>query len=360
MCFIQFLLIYTSSGLNLHIRKSGNVKLLSDKHIDDSLRKINGTLRNIHQKGLKIHQTRTLPGINIGNANDNHSSLQKESISLIDKCVNCSTHRTEIILDNPDICALSDKTTAIEMMILIHSAPGHSFARNTLRNTWLSNYRKNTENVRYAFLLGEVHNDTLRHNILLESRTFSDIIQGDFVDSYNNLTYKTIMGFRWASTRCSAAKAVMKTDDDSFVNVPNALNIVRNKFIHLLNGVVGKCYKKSNPRRNKHDKWYVSFEYYPRRYYPEYCSGSGYITSYQVARKIYEISSLIPFFHIEDVFIGMCIEKLGYHMKPLPGFSEHPERVDPCELKGHRLVTQEDVGPRMDRIVWNVNCTANH
>ena len=142
MCFIQFLLIYTSSGLNLHIRKSGNVKLLSDKHIDDSLRKINGTLRNIHQKGLKIHQTRTLPGTNIGNANDNHSSLQKESISLLDKCVNCSTHRTEIILDNPDICALSDKTTAIEMMILIHSAPGHTFARNTLRNTWLSNYRK--------------------------------------------------------------------------------------------------------------------------------------------------------------------------------------------------------------------------
>ena len=380
ICCLQLsLLLYSLSGLNIErklltYKNENNLavdglrthvvdygELTEAPAVRDSFREINGTFSYIPRMRLEMHKTITLPHTNIGDANhkhSKHSSLRNDTSSMPVKCFNCSTHIPTIVLDNPYICAIYDTALAIEMIILIHSAPGNSLTRNIVRQTWVSQSKNNTSSIRYAFLLGDVHNVTIRHSVLLESQAFADIIQGDFVDSYNNLTYKTIMGFMWATTRCSTAKAVMKTDDDSFVNVPNALKIVRDNFVHLGRGVVGKCYKKSNPRRNKADKWYVSYEYYPRRYYPEYCSGSGYITSYQVARQIHEISSRIPFFHIEDVFIGMCIERLGYHMKLMPGFSEHPERIQPCELKGDRLVTLEDVGPYMTKLVWNTNCTS--
>ena len=32
-----------------------------------------------------------------------------------------------------------------------------------------------------------------------EVKVYKDLIQGDFIDTYDNLTFKTIMGMRWAS-----------------------------------------------------------------------------------------------------------------------------------------------------------------
>ena len=346
-----------------------------DRNIDATISEINRKFPHKHQKGFTMHKIEKLESAvsdsNRGGANDTDesaivslektSTIKNENRTDKDKCYNCSAHNFKIIIDSPDICTLKGDQTAIKLLIFIHSAPGNSFGRGIVRETWLEYCKNNTGGVRYAFLIGEVvENTTIKENVLIESQKFGDIIKGDFIDSYNNLTYKTIMGFKWVSTRCSAAKAVMKTDDDSYVNVPNALKIVRNKFSLLLNGVVGKCYQKSNPRRDKNDKWYVSKETYPRKYYPEYCSGSGYMTSYQIARKIYEISSSIPFFHIEDVFVGMCIEKLGYHMKTLPGFSSYyPDKVDLCMLKGDSFVTLEDVGPHSIRKAWNLKCPSN-
>ena len=56
--------------------------------------------------------------------------------------------------------------------------------------------------------------------IVEEYRTHGDIIQEDFVDSYMNLTLKTIMGIKWAQNYCSKASFILKTDDDIFVNIP--------------------------------------------------------------------------------------------------------------------------------------------
>ena len=36
-----------------------------------------------------------------------------------------------------------------------------------------------------------------------EHRRHGDILQGSFVDTYRNLTYKNIMGKLWASSACT-------------------------------------------------------------------------------------------------------------------------------------------------------------
>ena len=44
------------------------------------------------------------------------------------------------------------------------------------------------------------------------------------MDTYRNLTLKTIMGMKWASNYCSGAKFILKIDDDM---TPNPFKLVR-------------------------------------------------------------------------------------------------------------------------------------
>ena len=48
-------------------------------------------------------------------------------------------------------------------------------------------------------------------------------MQGDFLDTYRNLSYKNIMGNLWVSQFCEQAQFVVKTDDDQYVDLYEVL-----------------------------------------------------------------------------------------------------------------------------------------
>ena len=52
-----------------------------------------------------------------------------------------------------------------------------------------------------------------------ENVQHADIVQGNFVDSYRNLSYKATMGNLWVSEFCEQAEFVVKTDDDMFIDL---------------------------------------------------------------------------------------------------------------------------------------------
>ena len=52
-----------------------------------------------------------------------------------------------------------------------------------------------------------------------ESTKHQDIVQGGFLDTYHNLSYKAILGNLWVSEFCNQAEFVVKTDDDMFVDL---------------------------------------------------------------------------------------------------------------------------------------------
>ncbi|NXD32714.1 B3GT4 galactosyltransferase, partial [Spelaeornis formosus] len=56
--------------------------------------------------------------------------------------------------------------------------------------------------------------------LLAEWRQHGDILQGDFADTYGNLTRKTLLLLRWARACCAGSPFLLKADDDVFVNVP--------------------------------------------------------------------------------------------------------------------------------------------
>jgi len=48
-------------------------------------------------------------------------------------------------------------------------------------------------------------NPTLESDLLKESLEFSDIVREQFIDSYSNLTLKSIGGIKWTRQFCSQA-----------------------------------------------------------------------------------------------------------------------------------------------------------
>ena len=75
----------------------------------------------------------------------------------------------------------------------------------------------NLENKKHP--IGKGEDKALQKQINKESEKHGDIIQGDFLDTYHNLSFKEVMGNLWVSEFCEQAEFVVKTDDDQFVDL---------------------------------------------------------------------------------------------------------------------------------------------
>lgn len=118
------------------------------------------------------------------------------------------------------------------LLVVVCSAVHNLEARKAIRETWASSlsagkYVNRSNDVSedlpkdayVVFLLGDPDNSTLQAIVEEESRRYGDIVQEGFIDSYNNLTVKSVMLLKWVTQRCSSALYVMKTDDDTMVNL---------------------------------------------------------------------------------------------------------------------------------------------
>lgn len=56
--------------------------------------------------------------------------------------------------------------------------------------------------IKVAFLVGQTENNETQAKIVEESQLYNDMIQESFLDTYNNLTLKTIMMLKWVNSNC--------------------------------------------------------------------------------------------------------------------------------------------------------------
>ena len=264
------------------------------RNVPNVTKHVHDILKNYNRSAIKITTVQyDILGHVIVKGESNHTNNSRKV-----ECNSCFNHDFKYLINNPDICKLTSGQTEIELLIIILTVHNNTLKRHSLRETWLTYSQNNSANVRYAFLFGKIQSTELQDLLSKESETFEDIVQENFKQAYSNLTYKTIMGFKWAASYCSVAKAVLKTDDDMYINVPNVLDIVRKDFILLHTNVFGACSQVARPHRDPTSKWFASVQSYPGKSYPGYCSGTGYLTNLNVARKVFEISRHVPFFHL--------------------------------------------------------------
>ncbi|KAK6634389.1 hypothetical protein RUM43_011790 [Polyplax serrata] len=238
------------------------------------------------------------------------------------------------------------------LLVVICSAVSHTSERETIRETW-GNY--SSSNYQLAFLLGTTDNATLQEAVEEESRVHKDVIQENFVDSYNNLTLKSVAMLKYVKNHCENVEFIFKCDDDMFVYLPNLLTLIKVvKEEKLKNVLLGKVICGAKPILEVSSKWYTPRYMYHEKVYPRYLSGTGYLMDRQTAVQLYKAALDIPYLHLEDVFItGLCARKAK--IKPLQhsGFTYQTRALDPClYLKNENVITSHRVTVDNMRQLW--------
>nr|XP_033814004.1 UDP-GalNAc:beta-1,3-N-acetylgalactosaminyltransferase 1-like [Geotrypetes seraphini] len=198
------------------------------------------------------------------------------------------------------------------VVILVFSRLSEVKARQAIRSTWGSNRTWWGQEVVTFFLVGrgtEAEDRTTLSIVEDESHSYGDIIRQDFLDTYGNLTLKTIMAFQWASEFCSNTKYIMKADSDVFINTGNLVRFLLS-LSSTENLITGFPFLDNKPQRGPSEKVHISYEEYPFNVYPPYCTGLGYVVSIKLALRIYETMGQIKPFKFEDVYVGLCLQKL--------------------------------------------------
>ena len=305
--------------------------------------------------GMRDFMVNFLGNGNTTPVNNVISALQSASKpgSRKDLCDGCFKHDFKYLLNSEKICKTGNDSKVIDLLLVVTTIHKNFKSRHILRNSWLSASKNNTANIRYVFLFGKTNDTELQKKLVAEASVYNDIVQEDFIDAYRNLTYKTIMGLKWATKFCMQARYVMKTDDDMWINVPVLLNSLDAQY-KPLDIVYGACWSGA-PHRHTHSKWYVPEHLYPHKKYPMFCSGTGYVMKNETAEKIWKASEDIPFFYLEDVYVGLCLRYIGGQAINTKGFYNN-KASNPCTYRGKTIITSHYL--RMDFItgIWNSKC----
>lgn len=101
----------------------------------------------------------------------------------------------QYVMNNVSICTASDNGNT-STIIMVHTARSHFQQRYAIRNTWGSIKTFKKWHLHLIFLLGSDPMSSLEFNAQLsnESNEHGDMIMGNFIDSYGNLSYKHLMG----------------------------------------------------------------------------------------------------------------------------------------------------------------------
>ena len=151
--------------------------------------------------------------------------------------------------------------------------------------------------------------DEFARRIDEEVKQYNDLLVLDVEESWReSLTYKSAALVQLAHR--SGAKWLFKTDDDSYLNVPQLLDTL-NEMDFKKPTYGGEIWWRSKVIREKAHKFYVSEEQWPEPYYPPYASGAGYFISKAAVTKMLPEIATSTFIPMEDACIGVMMHNIG-------------------------------------------------
>lgn len=209
-------------------------------------------------------------------------------------------------LDTPVTACKSDR---VQNVIIIVTSPLEDYARSVVRNSWVSDLSKNDSNIGYLFLIGTGEDFWNPEHQVLQ---YMDILSFSVKYSIQNTSELLLLGLEWVIQNCKGIKYITKVHGDIFVNtlrfnmLPSALPDA-----HFFGG---SCMGVSKPNRNKVSPFYVTRREYNLDIYPPMCSTAAYVMSVDVARSLFQAVDQVPYFRLEDVYVGQLL----FHLKILP------------------------------------------
>ncbi|KAG8525140.1 Lactosylceramide 1,3-N-acetyl-beta-D-glucosaminyltransferase [Galemys pyrenaicus] len=244
----------------------------------------------------------------------NSYDFVNESLSL--KHSSAEPTRYQYLINHEEKCQNQD----VLLLLFVKTAPENHNRRAAIRKTWGNERYVHSQfnaNIKTLFVLGTPSDpqkrEELQRKLVWEDQMYKDIIQQDFVDSFYNLTLKLLLQFSWANNFCPHTKFLMTADDDIFIHMPNLIEYLQSlEQIGVQDFWIGRVHRGAPPIRDKSSKYYVPYEMYQWPAYPDYTAGAAYVISSDVASKVYEASlTLNSSLYIDDVFMGLCANKMG-------------------------------------------------
>ncbi|XP_020850575.1 beta-1,3-galactosyltransferase 2-like [Phascolarctos cinereus] len=210
------------------------------------------------------------------------------------------------------------------LLMLVMTRPQDVGIRQAIRQTWGNETLVPGVVILRLFVLGlpqPLFAEKLQALLEEEDREHGDLLQVGFLDTYHNLTLKVLMGLEWMARYCPSVQYVLKVDSDVFLN-PSFLvrQVLQPNGPPRPNFTTGYIYTNTGPLRNPAFKWYMPPELYLQDKYPPYCGGPGYVLSGSLALRVLAVAQTLKAIYLEDVFVGLCLQRLG--VKPTPSSPE--------------------------------------
>lgn len=193
-------------------------------------------------------------------------------------------------------------------IILVHSSPKNVERRNVIRETWASRYDTDVD---IFFVIGFPTDEKSKEELNKEVLKHKDFIQGDFDDTYHNLSYKHVMCLKYTHYHCPSVNYLVKVDDDVYVNIR-----VLEKFLKMYSETLKYtdkilCSPMGGPVLRE-GKWAVQIEEFSNETYPPYCSGFAIIYPKSVVEALYTQAQNSRYFWVDDAYVsGMVAGEAG-------------------------------------------------
>lgn len=245
----------------------------------------------------------------------------------------------QFIILPPKICEGNSTNDTVQFFVVVISAVHQLDWRRAIRRTWGRDLLS-LQNNRLVFLLGKANNSDEQRRVFEESARHLDIVQGDLLEDYRNLTEKSVMALRLAHTHCPRASFLLKADDDTYINVENLVAQVGKL---SKDSIYGSMHANTAAIRDPSVKWSVTNEEYKPEFYPDFVSGSAYVIGGDVIGALYAQTGRVRPLWLEDVYItGLCAEAAKVRRVGLLTF--HSVGVSTsCQMK--KMVTSHYMSP---------------
>ncbi|KAL7863020.1 hypothetical protein SRHO_G00120040 [Serrasalmus rhombeus] len=275
-----------------------------------------------------------------------------------------------LLIDQPRVCS-KHQSEAPMLLLAIKSQSSNFENRQAIRKTWgRSGWVKGRVgkggHVRRVFLLGRNHsghNPGIEKNLREESNRYGDLLMWDFLDTFFNLTLKDVLFWDWFSKNCWDTRFVLKGDDDVFVRTPALLDYLNNMEAVRSNTsgqsktmedfVVGDVIASAVPSRLQSSKYFIPDSFY-KGMYPLYAGGGGVVYSGALVLRLLQVSKRVHLFPIDDVYLGMCLQRLGVVPIHHPAFLtfDFPEGEAKEHCANHTVLLVHKRSPKEMQKLW--------
>ncbi|EDV92037.1 GH24694 [Drosophila grimshawi] len=255
-----------------------------------------------------------------------------------------------------DVCRRAERE--LLAILIVTSYAGHDALRAAHRQA-IAQSKLAEMGLQRVFLLAALparEHFISQAQLVSEQARFGDLLQGNFIEDYRNLSYKHAMGLRWASGECQQrAKFIIKMDDDIIYDIFHlrryleSLELSQPALTSSSTLLAGFVLDAKPPIRLQANKWFVTRQEYAHALYPAYLSGWLYITNVPTAARLVAEAERVPIFWIDDTWLtGIVRTRLGIPLQRHNNwYSANAEFLDCCvrDLKSHGYECEYFAGP---------------